>query len=595
MMQKPELRAGATTGSACAVTAQSNAVPSLTPMRTVLRWTLGVTRPVHAPLYFSIVMRVIELSLNVILFGLLAWAILVYFTQLDPALLALNRISPAADPGFLFAADRISFGGLLVAIVAIGLLKAVCYYAEQFSGHFVAFKALELLRGKAFASLWPKSPGIVKATKSGDLVASLTRDIDRIEVLYAHTLAPVVAGILVPIILGVGGAIAFGWQIVAPAFGCALISAFVVPVIGFGSSLEATSAVLRTRRKLTQHVTDSVFGAEEVVGYAREAERIAKMNELSVEIRSASEKPSKYRAFRRAANMALNYGSMLLTLIVGINSEYHYGVIAFVMGACLTLFEAPRGLEDAVGALDHSLAAARRLYDICHIPARVQGGTRCALGATSMGVRWEKVSYSYPDARNTDVLHDFSASVPAGTHAMFVAPSGSGKSTAVQLLLRYDDPNSGTVYLGDHPVGEYTLDSLRRAVALVPQRPELLNASIRQNLLLAAPDASDDQLWEALALAHIDAEVRAMPAGIDTPAGTEGSGLSGGQMQRICLARALLTQPRVLVLDEFTANVNLELEEEIRASLAKARPHLTIIEITHMAHRHQDADQLIYL
>lgn len=576
-----------TSGDSAPVSVQS-AAPSTTSIRTVLPWILGVTRPVHAPLYFSTLMRIVELSLNVVLFGFLMREVLTL--AFDPAHEALLRV--------------------VGIILAIACVKALAYYLEQFSGHFVAFKALELLRARAFASLWPKAPGVLRHATSGDLIASLTRDIDRIEVLYAHTLAPVIAGIIVPLGLGVSCALIWGWHIALPAFICSMLSACVVPLIGFQSSLASTSESLLSRRRLSQHVTDSVFGAEEVVSYGREAERLEEMSHIDVDIRHGYARPSRYRALRRAANIMLTYSAIALTVLIGIGTHTSPEIIAFIAGGCMVLFDAPRGLEDAVGALDHSLAAARRLYDICHIPALVDDGPHelppasahrdSSLSPThsdgdSLGVRWDHVSYAYPDARRTPVLHDFSAEAPAGKHTLIIAPSGSGKSTAVQLLVRYDDPTSGTVYLGDSPVTDYTLTSLRRSVALVPQRPELLNTTIRDNLLLAAPDATESELWQALALAHIDDDIRQMPAGLNTPTGTEGSGLSGGQMQRLCLARALLTSPRVLVLDEFTANVNSELDEAIHRSLQQALPHLTIIEITHQRDMCSRADHVIEL
>ena len=128
---------------------------------------------------------------------------------------------------------------------------------------------------------------------------------------------------------------------------------------------------------------------------------------------------------------------------------------------------------------------------------------------------------------------------------------------------------------------EYTLDSLRRGVAFVPQRAELLRGSIADNLRLADPNASDERLWEVLSIVQLADEVRAFAQGLNERTGTEGSGISGGQMQRLVLARALLTNPRVLVLDEFSANLPEKTDAAIRAALAQAFPHLTVIEVTH--------------
>lgn len=144
-----------------------------------MRWVLSITQPVHAPLYFSVVMRIIQLSLGILIFGLAVQGVV-------GIILGVNQIVP-----------------ILITLAIMACIKALVHYLEQFSGHYVAFKALELLRGAAFSQLWPKAPGVLRSTKSGDLVTSLTRDIDRIEVLYAHTIAPVIAGVTVPLGFGV--------------------------------------------------------------------------------------------------------------------------------------------------------------------------------------------------------------------------------------------------------------------------------------------------------------------------------------------------------------------------------------------------------
>ncbi|WP_041479331.1 amino acid ABC transporter ATP-binding/permease protein [Corynebacterium ulcerans] len=537
----------------------------------VVRWVLSITRPVHAPLYFSIVMRIIQLSLGIMIFGLAAQGV----------------------GGIVIGTDRIT--PVLVTLAVLACIKAVAHYLEQFSGHYVAFKALELLRGAAFSRLWPKAPGVLRSTKSGDLVTSLTRDIDRIEVLYAHTIAPTIAGVTVPLGFGVAWGLLYGWQLSAVPLIFGLFSALVVPLIGAKQSFVATQKVLSRRRELSQHVTDSVFGAEEIVSYGRQQERLEQSWDIAGDVAKLAMPAAHYRALRRGINLGLTYACVLGVLIVGIASNANPADIAFIMGGCLLLFDAPRGLEDAAGALDHSLAAARRLHHICHLPAAVSDGTLSVDRTQPVTITWDNVSYAYPDAPEKPILQGFTQTIANGEHAVFVAPSGSGKSTAVHLLLRFDNPSSGDILLNGISVSQYQLAELRKAIALVPQRSELLTASIKSNLLLACPDATEEAMWHVLSVVHLDQEIHRLPQGLDSLTGTEVAGLSGGQMQRLCLARALLTQPSVLVLDEFTANVNAELDQAIRSSLKENYPELTIIEISHRAHEHGDDQRVISL
>ncbi|AKE41749.1 ABC-type multidrug transport system, ATPase and permease component [Corynebacterium kutscheri] len=545
---------------------------TMTPsLKEVVRWVLSLTRPVHTPLYFSIVMRIIQLSLGIMIFGLAVQAVVT-------VIMGANQITST-----------------LITLTVLAAIKALVYYLEQFSGHYVAFKALELLRGAAFSQLWPKAPGVLRSTKSGELVTSLTRDIDRIEVLYAHTIAPAIAGITVPLGFGIAWGKLYGWQLSAIPLVFGLFSALVVPLIGAKKSFTATQNVLRKRRELAQHVTDSVFGAEEVVSYGRQQERLEQNWDIAGDVAKLAIPAAHYRALRRGINLGLTYTCVLGVLIVGIASNTHPTNIAFIMGGCLLLFDAPRGLEDAAGALDHSLAAARRLHHICHLPTTVSDGTLRVDRTHPVTISWDNVSYVYPDAPEKPVLEGFTHTITHGEHVIFVAPSGSGKSTAAQLLLRFDNPSSGEIFLNGIAISQYQLAELRQAIALVPQRSELLTASIRSNLLLACPDATEEAMWQVLSVVHLDQEIRRLPQGLDSLTGTEVAGLSGGQMQRLCLARALLTQPLVLVLDEFTANVNAELDQAIRRSLAKYYPQLTIIEISHRAHEYNEKQRIIPL
>ncbi len=537
---------------------------STTPISTVLPWILAITRPVHTPLLFSICMRIISQLCNVLLFACAGGG-----------LIAAWRGVPVPIFGALTAAK------LAALLIAIALLKALTYYLEQFSGHYVAFKALELLRTTAFSQLWPKAPGVVARSRSGELYASLTRDIDRIEVLYAHTIAPVIAGVFVPFVVVCTGFTLGGWMPMLVPTICIALSVWVVPFIGLRAGIEGASLSLVRRAHLVQHTTDSIFGAREATGYGCETERYAGMEELSASVTAAAYKSALYRAIRRAVNAGCIPAALLGGVVGGIYSGVSLEMIAFLAAGCLAGFEAPRGLEDAAGAIDLSLASARRLYDVCTAKDPVCDGVTDFSPSAPVSVQWRDVTYHYAGTRSRNVLDGFSLSVPAGGHAAIVGSSGIGKSTAVQLLLRYDDPQHGVVLLDGKPVQEYTLDSLRRGVAFVPQRAELLRGSIADNLRLADPNASDERLWEVLSIVQLADEVRAFAQGLNERTGTEGSGISGGQMQRLVLARALLTNPCVLVLDEFSANLPEKTDAAIRAALAQAFPHLTIIEVTH--------------
>ncbi|NLC98444.1 MAG: ABC transporter ATP-binding protein [Actinomycetales bacterium] len=535
----------------------------------LVRWLLSITKPVHPPLLVSLVCRIANLILDLVLFGLAAGGVVHLITVGD------------------------NVGAIGLALVATALAKAAFYYLEQFTGHYVAFKALELLRTYVYAKLWPKAPAIATHSRSGDVLTSLTRDVDRIEVVYAHTFAPVVSAYIVgPLALIVAG-IQVGWDVVWIAGVCLALSLLVVPYVGMKRSLRQTQATLAARRDLGHHVTDSVFGVNEVVGYGREVERLAQADQLGDEVYRLARTPRDFAAFRRGANVALSLIAAPSVVWLGLSNTISLVAIAALAAATIRVFEGPRGIEDSVGYLDHSLAAARRLWDISNAPERVSDGPVELTLESAPAVAFERVSYAYQDADGdllADTLWGVSIEVPAGGHAVVVGRSGSGKSTLVQLLQRYDDPRLGTVTLNGRPVSDFTLDSLRRNVVAVSQKNQLLATTLAENLRLGAPDTSEQELWDSLEVAGLADEVRAMPEGLGTHAGQNGSALSGGQVQRLCLARALLMRPRVLILDEFTANLNTELEAQIRTALTALAGQMTIVEITHRLGATANAD-----
>ena len=473
----------------------------------VVRWLTGITRPVHPPLYFSALMRVVHLLADIGLFAMAAGGMVAVVTS-----------------GW-------SAWAWLGWVVGLAAVQALAYYLEQLSGHYVAFKALEILRTYAFSQLWPKAPAVVSHSRTGDVLASLTRDVDRIEVVYAHTFAPVVAAIVAPLVAVVTGGVLYGWFVVAvPAVIVAVLIAALL-VIGTRASLCATHEMLGVRRELAAHITDSVFGAAEIVGYGRQSDRAMQMARLDADTAAGSAKARRYTAMRRAFCVAATMGIVASVSIVGVGAGVSVVGVCVLVAAGLRIVEGPRGIEDAVGYLDHSLAAARRLWCLSHAPVEVVDGSEELCLNHAPRLEWRGVTFCYRDVDGSPlpaVLRDVALSVPAGGRVVVAGASGSGKTTLVNLLLRHHDPDAGQVLVDGEPVSLFTLDSLRRSVAVVSQRVELLNASVADNLRLVAPDAGDGELWRVLGEVDLADEVRGMEAGLRTVVGSGGTRLSGG-------------------------------------------------------------------
>ena len=255
------------------------------PSRAMLvRWLLQVTRPVLSPLLGSTLCRITNMLCGVALFSLGAYAV--------------------AQAGLVVATDApvAAIWPVLAVMAGLSLLKAALRYVEQFLGHLVAFKALELLRGQIFRSLIPRSPRVSATSRSGDLLSRATKDVDRIEVFFAHTFAPAVCAVVVPITVLTVIGLKVSWLVALAALPFVLLQLFIVPRLGFAASVDASRSVSAARADLTQHVTDTVQGMSEVVGYGRSQERLDEMARIDAEIAGAARPTGQWAAVRRGLN-----------------------------------------------------------------------------------------------------------------------------------------------------------------------------------------------------------------------------------------------------------------------------------------------------
>ena len=275
-------------------------------------------------------------------------------------------------------------------------------------------------------------------------------------------------------------------------------------------------------------------------------------------------------------------------------TEPKRAALAAAVAALIRLAETARAVEELAGALSASFAAAERVYALVDAPVEVPDGDRELLARPAHDVIWEDVVYTYPGAGSAS-LHGVSLHAAEGEWTCLVGVSGSGKTTLAGLAVRTDVPQYGRVLIDDVDVAELTGDSLRREVALVSQRAHLFRASVADNVRLARPEASDEDVVGACRAACVHDDIMAMASGYDTLIGERGASVSGGQRQRLALARALLAGPSVLILDEFTSHLDPGLDNAVRASVRQWARGCTIIEITHRLAHVGQADHVVVL
>jgi len=546
-----------------------------------VRWLLGVTRPVLPPLLASTLCRIIDALSGVALFALGAYAV---------ASTGLAMVNKSPVPAMWPA---------LTVMAGLSLLKAALRYVEQFLGHLVAFKALELLRGQIFRSLIPRSPRVGTTSRSGDLLSRATKDVDRIEVFFAHTLAPAVSAVITPIVVLTAIGLKVSWPVALTVLPLVVLQLFIVPRLGSGASLEASRSASALRADLTQHVTDTIQGMSEVVGYGRGQERLDEMARIDAEITGASRPTGQWAAVRRGVNQLASLIAPIVVVMIGsmlpaTGSGAGVPLLAAAAAAVLRMTETVRGVEELAGALNASFASAERVWEVVNAPVEVRDGAQELTSGISHEVLWQDVSYSYPSTA-AQAVRGVSLRARAGKWTCIVGASGSGKSTLAQLAVRFDEPTSGRILIDGQDVADLRALSLYQEIGMVDQRVHLMRATIADNVRLAAPSASDAQVLRACRAACIDEDIEALEDGYDTLVGERGQSLSGGQRQRLALARALLARPGVLILDEFTSHLDPDLDERVRIGVRTYLPQATIIEITHRLQWSEQADHVVVM
>lgn len=535
------------------------------------RWLVRHTRGLLPPLAFATLARIANQTLGVALLVVAAGALAAAASDVPPRLPELIGV-----------------------LVGIALAKALLRYAEHYAGHWVAFTALQRLRVLFFDRLVPQAPAVTSGRAGAELTVRATRDIDRIEVFFAHTFPPAVSAVAVP-------ALALGWlatatdgrlaAAVAP-FVAAIV--LVVPLLSHRATWRAARQVADARGAVAAHLGDDIQGVREVLAFGAREARLDGLADADRALASARGRAGVRQAWRTTANALLQAGAVVAPVLVALDLGLPVADLAAALAVAVGLITPARGVDDFATGLDAAFAATERVRSIVDAPPavldRAHADETDALAPSPStaspgdrpAVRLEGVTLTYPGAARP-ALAGVSASIAAGTWTYVVGVSGGGKSTLATLLLRGRDPDSGSLALGDLDVRRLSLDELRRRVALVPQRPTLLSGTIADNLRLGSPNAPDGDLTAALVTAGLDDWVGGLPDGLATPTRERGVSVSGGQLQRLALARALVARPRLLILDEALSQLDAAGAALVRGRLAAMLGELTVIEITHRA------------
>jgi thiol reductant ABC exporter CydC subunit len=501
----------------------------------------------------------------------------------------LAGVGLMATAGYLIsrAAERPTVLSLTVAIVGVrffGLARPVARYFERLTSHDVALRALREARVRMYEAVEPLAPTQLGDQRQGDLLARFVADVDSLQNLHLRRTGPRLVAL-------VAGAVAVGVAAaILPAAAAALaagllVAGVVVPAVTVALQRRAGTIEAAARGELTAELVETLRGAEEIAVYGRAEERMGRLHQAD----SRLGRNTRQAAFAEGTAEGLRLlviGATVSAVLALAVSAHSVGDLDRVLVATLALlalasFEAVQPLAQGARELGETLAAGRRLLELAdREPAVSDPPATAKLPEGPFAVALEGVRARYADAE-APALEDVDLRLEPGSRIGLLGPSGAGKTTVANLLVRFLDPERGRVTLAGRDLREYGQEDVRRAIAVAGQDSHLFSTTIRENVALGRPDASDAEVEDALRRAHILDWVQSLPDGWDTLVGEEGRELSGGQRQRLVVARALLADAPVLVLDEPTAHLDPATASQLIDDVLDANSGRTTLLITH--------------
>ena len=490
----------------------------------------------------------------------------------------------------------LSYGAIAAAAVACGVLRGVLRYFEQYGNHYIAFKLLAVLRDRIFSALRLLAPAKTEGRQKGNLIAMITSDIETLEVFYAHTVSPICIAAVVSVSVFLFVGLAASWYL-------ALTALIGYVVIGIASPLRASAKLkaggVNYRRgfaSFNAFFLDSIKGIREIVLNNGGEERKKEVNRRSEDLLKETEKMKNSVAKNSAAVELLISLFIIASFAVGVLlvSEGTLSLGRMIIGvtAVFGSFGPVTALSALPGNLTQTFACGDRVLNLLEEQPAVQpviGGKTFRFDRVNV----DRLSFAYND--EAEILKEICLNAKKGEIIGIVGKSGCGKSTLLKLLMRFREKNSGRIDYNETEIGEIDSVNLTDNVTMVPQNVWLFDETVEENLRIAKPDATAEELEAACRAAAIHERIVSLPDGYRTRVGFGGSRLSAGEKQRLGVARAFLRGSGLILLDEPTGNIDSLNEGILLKSLVNAKKDKCIILVSHRESTMSIADRIYRL
>ena len=490
-------------------------------------------------------------------------------------------------------AIALSYGWIIGLTIGCGVLRGLLRYFEQYSNHYIAFRLLAVLRDKIFGALRVLCPAKLESKQKGSIIAMITSDIETLEVFYAHTISPICIAVIVSTAVFLFVGFVSSWYLALMALVGFFTIGIVVPLISSGRLKESGVKYRAEFASFSAYFLDSIKGIKDIVLNNAGEEREKEVNKRSDGL-LAETKKMKHNITRAGSAIELTVSVfVLITLAVGIllvrNDMLSLGRMIIGTVTVFSSFGPVIAVGSLPGSLTQTFASGDRVLNLLAEKPAVEAVTNGKdFDYENLDVK--DLSFSYDG--QTEVLKDVKMHAQKGEIIGIVGESGCGKSTFLKLLLRFWERSGGEINYDDIDIDQINTDSLLKNVTMVSQSTYLFEETIEDNLRIAKPDATQEEIENACKMASVHDFIMTLPDGYKTQVGALGDNLSAGEKQRIGLARAFLRGSELILLDEPTSNVDSINEGIILRALKEQKNKKSIILVSHRESTMAIADRI---
>ena len=471
---------------------------------------------------------------------------------------------------------------IFLLLIVFAVLRGVLRYAEQASNHYIAFKLLARIRHQIFASLRKLAPAKLDGKEKGNLISIITSDIELLEVFYAHTISPIAIAAITSLVMVVFvGQIHIGLGVLAAV--SYLLVGVIIPVCNSKAGQKYGQKYRGIYGKLNTTVLDNLYGLDEILQYEKQTERQKKMDAFTEHLEQVNGTLKKQEAVQRiSTDTVILIAGVCMTLYSGVlasNGVINSADAILSIIAMMSSFGPTAALSALSNNLNQTLASGNRVLNLL-AEKPIVTEVESSVEVENADIRISDVTFTYPKDEKP-ILQNFSLEIRKNTIHGILGRSGCGKSTLLKLLMRFYETDAGSVCYGIHNVNEIDTKKLRNYISYVTQETFLFQDTIENNIKVAKEDATREEVIKAAKKASIHEFITSLPEGYDTKLAELGDSVSGGERQRIGIARAFLHDANMILLDEPTSNIDSLNEGIILKSLLEEREDKTIILVSH--------------